>query len=135
MMKVLSVPVVFSTVTGLPARSSIHAEVVCQSLLRLRRPAFPRRLISWSGLPTSLEVKTHSGRPSPGLIGGVRVFVAGSLARIISRDIVKGVEKDVLLDLCNTDGSERGVGDGGDRGRGTVEPVRDELLGVVLADS
>lgn len=79
MMNVLSVPVVFSTWTGLPARAVIHSLTSSQPLLRQRRPAFPRRLISWSGLATSFSEKTQSGRPAPGEMGGVRVLVAASL--------------------------------------------------------
>lgn len=78
-MKVLRVPVVCSTCWGLPARCSIQGPVSSQPLLRQRRPAFPRRLMSWSGLPTSFELKTHSGRPAPGLMGGWTEPVAGSL--------------------------------------------------------
>lgn len=91
MMNVLSVPVVFSTWTGLPARAVIHSLTSSQPLLRQRRPAFPRRLISWSGLATSFSVKTQSGRPAPGAMGGVRVLVAASLrdAEARGREMVR----------------------------------------------
>lgn len=133
-MKVLRVPVVFSTVTGLPARSSIQAPVGSQVLLRQRRPAFPRRLISWSGLPTSLEVKTQSGRPAPGWMGGERDLVSGSLREGQCERAAVWVGH-APLNLGNADGSDGRLGGAGDGGGGTGEPVGDELLRVVLANS
>ena len=43
-------------------------------------------------------------------------------------------EVDSPLDLCDLDWREGGRSDGRDRGRGSVQPVRDELLRVVLAN-
>lgn len=37
--------------------------------------------MSWSGFATSFSVKTQSGRPAPGSMGGTRESVAGSLER------------------------------------------------------
>jgi len=96
MMNVLSVPVVCSTFTCLPARSRIHCLPSSQPLLRSlqtrvkprvsdvagssplskdqhgevahRSPALPRRLMSWSGLTTSLSVKTQDGSAESGVI-------------------------------------------------------------------
>lgn len=60
--------------TGLPARSRIHCLASSHVELSLRRPAFPRLLMSWSGLATSFSVKTHDGS----LLSGVMVSVSGS---------------------------------------------------------
>lgn len=39
------------------------------------------------------------------------------------------------FDLGDSDGSGRGGSDGRDGSRGSVQPVRDELFGIVFSDS
>ena len=59
------------TFWGFPARSAIHARASSHDLLSASRPAFPRRLMSWSGFATSFEVKTQDGSCVSGVIAPV----------------------------------------------------------------
>jgi hypothetical protein len=59
---------------GFPAWADIHSLASSQVLLSARRPALPRRLISWSGFATSLDEKTQPGS----WVSGVMALVSGS---------------------------------------------------------
>jgi hypothetical protein len=98
------------------------------------------------GFADELRVEDPLGETGTGLDGGLDRASSGvatcqlcSSCGTRTQSLVRAVEKrqkgDVQLDLGNLDGSDGRFGLAGDGSGRAGQPVRDELLGIVLADS